>query len=152
MRGLKIAVVLTCILIAFTATIAVTAEAKPRTPYDVKRAKVERSIKRKFKKVKFVASNRCNIAKVDKIIMHRKHKKYYVVETFNGMVVDSKLNGVTNSGYYISYKRVKGAKKYDEIVTYLVYRRGNNAPDDVIARYDFIAGSLRVDYCDCDCV
>lgn len=146
LRGLKFVAILTGILLIFVVILAATAEAKPNTNYDAKRLKVERKITRKFRNVRYLHSNRCNLAKVDKAITHRKGKKYYIVETFNGVVLDKKLNGRTNSGYYISYKRVKGAKRYDEIVTYLVYSRGNNAPDDVIARYDFIAGSLANDY------
>lgn len=55
-----------------------------------------------------------------------------------GTVVDDDKNGETKGGDYISYKRVKDAKKGDKIVTVFVWNPDNNYHDDINIRYDYI--------------
>lgn len=100
-------------------------------------AKTEKKIKKRFKRTKFYSWNRKNDEAVWNLILHRKKKKYNIVCIVYGQVMDRKKNGMTASGY-ISYKRVKKARKGDWITTYLIYSRGNNYCDDIIARYDVI--------------
>lgn len=78
-----------------------------------------------------------------KMLTNRKGKNIVYVERIKGKVVNKKLDGKIlncnkSSGNYISYKRVKGAKKGDTIITYCVYNPYSNAEDDIILRLDFI--------------
>ena len=41
-------------------------------------------------------------------------------------------------GYYISYRGIKGVREGSAVLTYLVYGKGNNEPDDIIARHDVV--------------
>lgn len=73
------------------------------------------------------------------ILETRKNKNIIVIEKITGVVIDNNKNGKINtkSKYnYISYKGVKGAKKGNKIVTYLLYNPDSNYIDDVVYRYD----------------
>lgn len=48
------------------------------------------------------------------------------------------LNPYDEEYDYISYRRVKGVKAGDVIVTYMIYNPENNAEDDIIERFDYI--------------
>lgn len=66
-----------------------------------------------------------------------------IIEKVIGTVENNKLDGKilnckVDSGDYISYKRVDGAKKGDKIVTYFIYNPFTNVEDDVMERLDFI--------------
>ena len=81
----------------------------------------------------------------ENMLTHRSSKKRHImyIERIIGKVTDNKKNGKVlnpskDSGCYISYKSVKGARKGDLIVTYCVYNPYSNYDDDVIERWDFI--------------
>ena len=66
-----------------------------------------------------------------------------IIEKVIGEVTNNKLDGKilnckVDSGDYISYQRVDGAKKGDKIVTYFIYNPFTNVEDDVMNRMDFI--------------
>lgn len=96
---------------------------------------VERKIKQRYKNIKIYKSGK----KCWNAIDHRKNKSYYIVEKISGKVVNARTGkGKTDTGYYISYRNVKGIRKGSRIVSYLVYRKGNNSHDDIIKRYDVV--------------
>ena len=103
-----------------------------------KPATIERTIKRKYKKVQFVDTVAISDKQFWKIILHRTNKKYYVVAKVLGFVLNSKKDGRDTEGYYISYRGIKGVREGSVVLTYLVYGKGNNEPDDIIARYDVV--------------
>lgn len=81
----------------------------------------------------------------EKMLTHRSNRKHHImyIERILGRVTDNKKNGKVlnpskDSGCYISYKSVKGARKNDVIITYCVYNPYTNWDDDVIERWDFI--------------
>ena len=80
--------------------------------------------------VKFIKSGKLTT----KQLTHRRNK-YIIVEVINGKCIDSKGNGKTSAGYYISYKGVKGHKKGAKYTTYLIYAN-NNSIDDIAIRID----------------
>lgn len=123
-----------------TVIIAVPTQALHEAPPAVNRqcAKVEKKIHKKYKRSKIYTWNVQTDEEVWDLITHRKGLKYNVVLCVYGQCIDNKGNGIDNMGYYISYRGVKGAKKGKWIFTYLVYRRGNNHEDDIIARYDVV--------------
>ena len=51
-------------------------------------------------------------------------------------------NGIAEHNYYISYKRVEGAKQGDIILTYCIYNPNSNYSDDIIARFDYIMDNV----------
>lgn len=61
--------------------------------------------------------------------------KYIIVERIAGTCTNSKGDGKTSDGAYISYRRVKGARKGAKYTTYCVYGN-NNYIDDVAIRAD----------------
>lgn len=67
-------------------------------------------------------------------LKHRQNK-YIVVEVTKGKCLNSKGDGKTSDGYYISYRKVKGHKRGVRYTTYCVYGN-NNAVDDVVFRFD----------------
>ena len=103
-----------------------------------KPATIEYTIKRKYKKVKFVDTVAISDRQFWKIIKNRKNKKYYVVAKVLGFVLNSKKDGRDTEGYYISYRGIKGVREGSAVLTYLVYGKGNNEPDDIIARHDVV--------------
>ena len=81
----------------------------------------------------------------EKMLTHRSSKKRHImyIERIIGKVTDNKKNGKVlnppkDGGYYISYASVKGARKWDLVITYCVYNPFSNYDDDVIERWDFI--------------
>ena len=80
----------------------------------------------------------------EEILTNRNGK--IIVEKIIGQVVSYKLdgkilNGKVDSGNYISYERVDGAKQGDIILTYYIYNPFTNEVDDVLTRLDFIIDS-----------
>ena len=65
-----------------------------------------------------------------------------VIEKIIGTVIDKQKNGKimgVEAGHdYISYKRVKGAKKGDTILTICIYNPDNGYCDDILERFDYI--------------
>lgn len=65
----------------------------------------------------------------------------YVIERAFGVVTNDALDGkildTGENGNYISYRSVKGAKRGDFIVTYMLYEN-NNYTDTIDTREDFI--------------
>lgn len=82
-------------------------------------------------KVKVVKSEKLTARTLE----HRRDK-YIIVEVVNGKCINSKGDGKTSDGYYISYKRVKGHKAGNRYKTYCVYGN-NNGVDDVVIRADY---------------
>lgn len=77
----------------------------------------------------------------EEILTNRNGK--IIVEKIIGQVTSYKLdgkilNGKADSGNYISYERVDGAKQGDTILTYYIYNPFTNEADDVLTRLDFI--------------
>ena len=80
----------------------------------------------------------------EEILTNRNGK--IIVEKIIGQVTSYKLdgkilNGKADSGNYISYERVDGAKQGDTILTYYIYNPFTNEADDVLTRLDFIIDS-----------
>lgn len=80
----------------------------------------------------------------EEILTNRNGK--IIVEKIIGKVTSYKLdgeilNGKVDSGNYISYERVEGAKQGDTILTYYIYNPFTNEADDVLTRLDFIIDS-----------
>lgn len=76
------------------------------------------------------------------ILSHRKGKEV-IVERIVGKVINKKGDGrISNPRHpkynYISYRKVKGAKKGKTIVTYCIYNPHNNYEDDIMLRLDFV--------------
>ena len=77
----------------------------------------------------------------EEILTNRNGK--IIVEKIIGEVTSYKLDGKilnckADSGNYISYERVDGAKQGDKILTYYIYNPFTNEADDVLTRLDFI--------------
>ena len=71
---------------------------------------------------------------------HRKERFLYI-ERIIGKVVDSRGNGRTSLGNYISYKTLKPyIHKGDIVITYCVYNPYTNWFDDIDDRFDVILG------------
>lgn len=116
-------------------TIPVTTQAK--TSAQTRVTQTEKKIKKKFKRVKIITRTKHNFNKIWKETSRRKGKGYYLVEKFQGTALN-KYIGRDPNGYYTSYKYVKGVRKGSRIITYLVYCRSCNEPDDIVARYDVV--------------
>ena len=125
-------IIVTLIILCMTLT-PVTVQAK--TPTQV--TKTETKIKKRYKKVRLITRTKHNWKQTCREISHRKGKRYYLVEKFQGVALN-KVDGRDPNGYYISYKYVKGVRKGSKVITYLVYSKNNNEPDDIIARYDVV--------------
>lgn len=82
-------------------------------------------------KVKVVKSESLTASQIE----HRKDK-YILVEVVNGKCINSKGDGETSDGYYISYSKVKGHKRGVSYTTHCVYGN-NNYIDDVVIRMDY---------------
>ena len=125
----------TLMALMISVTIPVTTQAK--TSAQTRVTQTERKIKRKFKRIKIVTRNKHNFNKVWKETAHRKGKGYYIVEKFQGTALN-KYIGRDPNGYYTSYRYVRGVRKGSKVITYLVYCRHCNEPDDIVARYDVV--------------
>lgn len=70
-----------------------------------------------------------------------------IIEKIIGTVIDKKKNGKvmnsTNKDDDISYKRVKGAKRGDVILTICIYTPNNKYVDDICLRFDYIIDRTR---------
>ena len=64
-----------------------------------------------------------------------RHNKYILVERIKGTCINSKGDGKTTAGYYISYKGVAGHKAGRKYTTYAIYDNTKYS-DDVIERFD----------------
>ena len=123
------------LVVLMTVVVPVTTQAK--TSAQTRVMQTEKKIKKKFKRVKIITRTKHNFNKVWKETAHRKGKGYYLVEKFQGTALN-KYIGKGPNGYYTSYKYVKGVRKGSKVITYLVYCRGCNEPDDIVARYDIV--------------
>lgn len=81
--------------------------------------------------VKVIKSEKLTIRQLE-----NRRGKYILVEVINGKCLDSRGNGKTSDGYYISYGNVNNHRKNAKYRTYCIYGN-NNYIDDVIARADF---------------
>lgn len=91
-----------------------------------------------FGKVKTSKRLAVKVVKSEKLTAHRlEHRKdrYILVEVVKGKCLNSKGDGKTSDGYYISYSKVKGHKHGIKYTTYCVYAN-NNYVDDVAFRFD----------------
>jgi hypothetical protein len=63
-----------------------------------------------------------------------------IVEKIIGVCVNENKDGkiLNSNNGYISYKRVKGVKTGDTILTVCIYNPGNSYTDDIIDRIDYI--------------
>ena len=123
------------LIILMVSIVPVTTQAK--TSAQTRITQTERKIKKKFKRIKIVTRTKYNFNKIWKETAHRKGKGYYLVEKFQGTALN-KYIGRDPNGYYTSYKYIKGVRKGSKIITYLVYCRHCNEPDDIVARYDVV--------------
>lgn len=128
-------IIVLVLVVLMTVAVPVTAQAK--TSAQTRVTQTERKIKKKFKRVKIITRTKHNFNKVWKETAHRKGKGYYIVEKFQGTALN-KYIGRDPNGYYTSYKYVKGVRKGSKVITYLVYCRSCNEPDDIVARYDVV--------------
>lgn len=72
------------------------------------------------------------------MLRSRKNNTLYI-ERIIGRVKNNRLEGKTTSGYYISYRSLKGyATTNDIICTYCVYNPYTRYIDDVIDRFDVV--------------
>lgn len=125
------------VLMALIISVTIPATAQAKTSAQTRITQTEKKIKKKFKRVKIITRTKHNFNKVWKQTAHRKGKGYYIVEKFQGTALNRYI-GKDPNGYYTSYKYVKGVRKGSEIITYLVYCKHCNEPDDIIARYDVV--------------
>ena len=132
---MKKIVMLELVVLIISVAVPVTTQAK--TSAQTRVTQTERKIKKRFKRIKIVTRTKHNFNKVWKETAHRKGKGYYIVEKFQGTALN-KYIGRDPNGYYTSYKYVKGVRKGSKVITYLVYCRGCNEPDDIVARYDVV--------------
>ena len=132
---MKKIVMLVLMALIISVTIPVTTQAK--TSAQTRVTQTEKKIKKRFKRIKIVTRTKYNFNKVWKETAHRKGKGYYLVEKFQGTALN-KYIGRDPNGYYTSYRYVKGVRKGSRIITYLVYCRHCNEPDDIVARYDVV--------------
>ena len=123
------------LIILMVSIVPVTVQAK--TSAQTRVTQTEKKIKKRFKRIKIVTRTKYNFNKVWKETAHRKGKGYYLVEKFQGTALN-KYIGRDPNGYYTSYRYVKGVRKGSRIITYLVYCRHCNEPDDIVARYDVV--------------
>ena len=65
-----------------------------------------------------------------------------IIEKVIGKVTNKRKDGKVIGGdpvyNYISYRKVKGAKKGDIILTLLIYEPGSDGVDDIADRFDYI--------------
>lgn len=61
-----------------------------------------------------------------------------IIGTVTNKKKDGRIMGASLGCDYISYKRVKGAKKGDTILTVCIYTPGNSYTDDICERFDYI--------------
>ena len=70
-----------------------------------------------------------------------------IVEKIIGTVInkkkDGRIMGADPNYNYISYKRVKGVKKGDTILTICIYTPGNSYTDDICERFDYIIDRVK---------
>ena len=132
---MKKIVMLVFMALMISVVIPVTTQAK--TSAQTRVTQTEKRIKKKFKRVKIVTRTKHNFNKIWKQTAHRKGKGYYIVEKFQGTALN-KYIGRDPNGYYTSYRYVKGVRKGSKVITYLVYCRHCNEPDDIVARYDVV--------------
>lgn len=132
---MKKIVMLVFMALMISVVIPVTTQAK--TSAQTRVTQTEKKIKKRFKRIKIVTRTKYNFNKVWKQTAHRKSKGYYLVEKFQGTALNKHI-GKDPNGYYTSYKYVKGVRKGSKVITYLVYCKHCNEPDDIIARYDVV--------------
>ena len=128
-------IIMLVLIILMVSIVPVTIQAK--TSAQTRITQTEKKIKKKFKKIKIVTRTKYNFNKVWKQTAHRKGKGYYLVEKFQGTALN-KYIGRDPNGYYTSYRYVRGVRKGSKVITYLVYCRHCNEPDDIVARYDVV--------------
>lgn len=128
---MKKIMMLVLVILMISVAVPVTTSAQTRV------TQTEKKIKKRFKRIKIVTRTKHNFNKVWKETAHRKGKGYYLVEKFQGTALNKHI-GRDPNGYYTSYKYVKGVRKGSKVITYLVYCRSCNEPDDIIARYDVV--------------
>lgn len=61
-----------------------------------------------------------------------------IVGTVTNARKDGKVMGADPEHDYICYRRVKGARKGDTILTICIYTPGNDYEDDICERFDYI--------------
>lgn len=61
-----------------------------------------------------------------------------IVGTVTNARKDGRIMGAETGHDYISYKRVKGARKGDTVLTICIYTPGNAYEDDICERFDYI--------------
>ena len=66
-----------------------------------------------------------------------------IIGTVTNTKKDGRIFGAEPGHDYISYKRVKGAKKGDTILTICIYTPGNTFEDDICERFDYIIDQKR---------
>ena len=99
-----------------------------------------RQIQRQEKLVKVLDGKDLNSKKTWQIL---EGKGDLVIEIDYGVVTNNKgdgrvLNTTSKKYNYISYRRVKGARKGDVIMSIFIYGPDRKAYDDDLARYDWI--------------
>ena len=69
-----------------------------------------------------------------------------IVEKTIGIVMDNRKNGKilgAKKYNYISYRKVKGARKGDTILTICIYAPNSKGEDDIVERFDYIIDRKR---------
>ena len=69
-----------------------------------------------------------------------------IVEKTIGIVMDNRKNGKilgAKEYNYISYRKVKGARKGDTILTICIYAPNSKGEDDIVERFDYIIDRKR---------
>ena len=64
-----------------------------------------------------------------------------IIEKTIGIVMDNRKNGKilgAKEYNYISYRKVKGARKGDTILTICIYAPNSKGEDDIVERFDYI--------------
>lgn len=75
-------------------------------------------------------------------ILNKRKSNILIIERCVGVVTNSKRDGkifnTKSKNNYISYRRVKGAKKGDKIVSFFIYNPYTQYDDDIVCRLDEI--------------
>lgn len=84
--------------------------------------------------VKFVSTRKLTAT----MLGYRRQKSIIYVEIDNGTVINRKKEGIDEMGYYVSYKKVKGARKGSKVLSYFIYDPNNNFMDAIEGRCDYL--------------
>jgi len=138
------AIVITVVMmIGMIGTFTVDAASKNKVTWKIKKTKFGYVTKfydngklnctvRTKKKLPIRAFREDELADID---ITGRYNKYIVVEFIEGKCINNDGDGITDTGYYISYKRLKNHKRGTRYQTFCIYDNSEYI-DDIIGRID----------------